>query len=80
MELQRANNLARVELAHAYLAGGETANAREALLEARRGSMPAEAAAAIDRVLGAVDQEPVRGKGLVPSRNRALAQREKKGE
>ena len=79
VELQPANNLARAELARAYLAAGETANARKALLEARQGSMPAEAAAAIDRVLGAVAQEPVRGKGLVPSRNRALAQREKMG-
>lgn len=34
VELQPANNLARAELAHAYLAAGETANARKALLEA----------------------------------------------
>lgn len=51
------NNLARAELARAYLAAGEPANARAELRTARRGQMPAEAAAAIDRVLGAIEPE-----------------------
>ncbi|KQP15083.1 hypothetical protein ASF43_13690 [Pseudorhodoferax sp. Leaf267] len=57
--LNPEDNLARAELARAYLAAGETAEARTELRRARQGQMPAEAAAAIDRVLGAIDQEPV---------------------
>ncbi|KQP38014.1 hypothetical protein ASF44_12415 [Pseudorhodoferax sp. Leaf274] len=53
------HNLARAELARAYLAAGEPANARSELRTARRGQMPPEAAAAIDRVLGAIDMEPM---------------------
>lgn len=45
------NNLARAEIARAYLASGETDTARGELSAARRGPMPAAAAAAIDRVL-----------------------------
>ncbi|APW37980.1 hypothetical protein RD110_12900 [Rhodoferax koreense] len=54
--LQPENNLARAELARAHLAAGEPAVAREELIQARRGRMPPEAAAAIDRVLGSLDQ------------------------
>ncbi len=53
------NNLARAELARAYLAAGETSHALAELRTARRGPMPPDAAAAIDRVLGAVDREPI---------------------
>ena len=61
VELQPDNNLARAELARALLAAGEPASARQELVMARRGSMPAEAAAAIDRVLGSLEQEPLKG-------------------
>lgn len=57
--LEPDNNLARAELARAYLAAGEPANARAELRTARRGQMPPEAAAVIDRVLGAIDAEPI---------------------
>jgi tetratricopeptide (TPR) repeat protein len=61
VELQPDNNLARAELARALLAAGEPAGARQELVLARRGNMPAEAAAAIDRVLGSLEQEPLKG-------------------
>ncbi len=48
--------LAHAELARAYLAAGETDSARAMLNVARRSQLPAEAAVAIDRVLGALDQ------------------------
>lgn len=47
---------ARAELARAYLAAGESENARTELERVRRTEMPEEAAAAIDRVLGLLDQ------------------------
>ena len=53
---QPENGLARAELARAYLAAGETERARVELERARRSPMPGDAAAAIDRVLGVVDQ------------------------
>lgn len=49
------DNLARAELARAYLLAGEPDRARTELQRARRGEMPPEAAAAIDRVLGGLD-------------------------
>jgi tetratricopeptide (TPR) repeat protein len=49
------DNLARAELARAYLLAGEPERARTELQAARRGEMPPEAAAAIDRVLGGLD-------------------------
>lgn len=56
------DQLARAELGRAYLAAGDTARAREQLALARSGDTPADAAAAIDRVLGIVDQVvPQRG-------------------
>ncbi|MDB5847597.1 MAG: hypothetical protein JWP29_1349 [Rhodoferax sp.] len=61
VEIRPDDNLARAELARAYLAAGEPANARTELIQARRGRMPAEAAAAIDRVLGSLEQEPLKG-------------------
>ncbi len=61
VDIRPDDNLARAELARAYLAAGETATARAELQAARRGSMPAAAAAAIDRVLGALEQDPVPG-------------------
>lgn len=61
VDLQPDNNLARAELARAHLAAGETASAREELLLARRGRMPEEAAAAIDRVLGSLEQAATAG-------------------
>jgi len=50
------DRLARAELGRAYLAAGDTQRAREQLSRARAGDAPPEAAAAIDRVLGVVDQ------------------------
>ena len=50
------NQRARAELARAYLAAGESGSARLALAQVRRAEVPPEAAAAIDRVLGALDQ------------------------
>ncbi|OWQ49086.1 hypothetical protein CDL60_04260 [Roseateles noduli] len=50
------DRLARAELGRAYLAAGDAGRAREQLLLARAGHTPPEAAAAIDRVLGVVDQ------------------------
>ena len=47
---------ARAELARAYLAAGESELARSELEQVRRTDMPEEAAAAIDRVLGLLDQ------------------------
>lgn len=47
---------ARAELARAYLAAGETENARGELERVRGAEMPKDAAAAIDRVLGLLDQ------------------------
>ncbi len=56
------DRLARAELGRAYLAAGDTPRAREQLALARAGDTPAEAAAAIDRVLGVIDQVvPQRG-------------------
>ncbi|RCW71393.1 tetratricopeptide repeat protein [Pseudorhodoferax soli] len=52
------DNLARAELARAYLLAGEPDRARTELQAARRGEMPLEAAAAIDRVLGGLDVAP----------------------
>lgn len=52
------DNLARAELARAYLLAGEPDRARTELQAARRGEMPLEAAAAIDRVLGGLDVGP----------------------
>lgn len=54
LAVQPANNLARAEIARAYVLAGETDTARGELAAARRGPMPAEAAAAIDRVLSAL--------------------------
>ncbi|MEF7617504.1 porin family protein [Aquincola sp. MAHUQ-54] len=50
------NGPARAELARAYLAAGEVDRGRAELLRVRRGELPPEAARAIDRVLGALDQ------------------------
>ena len=50
------NHPARAELARAYLAAGESETARNELEGVRRTEMPKEAAAAIDRVLGLLDQ------------------------
>jgi outer membrane protein len=47
---------ARAELARAYLATGESESARAELVKVRRTEMPQDAAAAIDRVLGLLDQ------------------------
>lgn len=47
--------LAHAELGRAYLAAGDPEHAREELTLARQGSLPADAAAAIDRVIGVVD-------------------------
>ena len=54
--LQPDNALARAELARALLAAGETERGRAELERARRSAVPAEAAQAIDRVLGVLDQ------------------------
>lgn len=56
LTVQPANHPARAELARAYLAAGETGSARLELAQVRDANLPPEAAAAIDRVLGALDQ------------------------
>ena len=56
VDMNPADNLARAELARALLVAGEPAAAREQLQAARSGTMPTEAAAAIDRVLGSLAQ------------------------
>jgi hypothetical protein len=48
--------LAHAELGRAYLAAGEPDSARAELREARSGSLPEGASAAIGRVLGVIDQ------------------------
>ncbi|CAN5402003.1 hypothetical protein BH09PSE5_BH09PSE5_02120 [soil metagenome] len=58
---QPSNALAHAELARAYLAAGESAAARRELELARLGNMPVEAAAAIDRVLGALAEPTFTG-------------------
>ena len=49
------DTLGHAELGRAYLAAGDPEHARDELRLARRGSLPADAAAAIDRVIGVVD-------------------------
>lgn len=49
------DTLGHAELGRAYLAAGDPEHAREELRLARHGSLPADAAAAIDRVIGVVD-------------------------
>ena len=61
VDIEPDDNLARAELARAFLAAGEPEAARQQLMVARRGRMPATAAAAIDRVLGSLEQAPVAG-------------------
>lgn len=56
VQRQPDNSLARAELGRAYLAAGEADAAREQLRLARQGDVPADAAAALGRVLGAIDQ------------------------
>jgi outer membrane protein len=51
-----ADSLARAELGRAYLAAGDADAAREQLRLARGGEIPADASAALDRVLGVIDQ------------------------
>lgn len=60
------DRLARAELGRAYLAAGDTERAREQLTRARSGDTPPQAQAAIDRVLGVVDQ-------VVPRRTARLS-------
>ncbi|RZL33889.1 MAG: tetratricopeptide repeat protein, partial [Rubrivivax sp.] len=50
------DTLARAELGRAYLAAGETETAREQLRLARAGKLPEGASAAIQRVIGLIDQ------------------------
>lgn len=50
------DTLARAELGRAYLAAGDADAAREQLRLARRGSLPEGASAAIERVIGVIDQ------------------------
>lgn len=56
VEARPDDRLARAELGRAYLAAGETDRAREQLAIARGGDAPPEAVAAIDRVLGIMEQ------------------------
>lgn len=48
--------LAHAELGRAYLAAGEADHARAEFLKARDGVLPKDASAAIDRVIGVIDQ------------------------
>lgn len=50
------NTLARAELGRAYLAAGDADAAREQLRLARSGDLPQDASAAINRVIGVLDQ------------------------
>lgn len=56
VQSQPDNALARAELGRAYLAAGDADAAREQLRLAQRGEVPSQAAAAIGRVLGVIDQ------------------------
>ncbi|CAN5875563.1 hypothetical protein BH11PSE8_BH11PSE8_20600 [soil metagenome] len=56
LTVQPANHPARAELARAYLAAGESGSARVELAQVRHADLPPAAAAAIDRVLGALDK------------------------
>ncbi|MDB5893502.1 MAG: hypothetical protein JWQ88_1033 [Rhodoferax sp.] len=68
VDMNPADNLARAELARALLVAGEPAAAREQLQLARTGPMPTEAAASIDRVLGALGQaDPPAARRVVSS-------------
>jgi tetratricopeptide (TPR) repeat protein len=51
------DTLGHAELGRAYLAAGDPAQALQELRLARQGSAPADAAAAIDRVIGVIDQK-----------------------
>jgi tetratricopeptide (TPR) repeat protein len=50
------NMLAHAELGRAYLAAGDLDSAREELRQARGGDVPEDASAAIDRVIGVINQ------------------------
>lgn len=50
------DQLGHAELGRAYLAAGDPDRAREELQRAREGAVPADAAAALDRVIGVIDQ------------------------
>jgi hypothetical protein len=52
------DNPARAELARAYLAAGERDNGQRELTRVRQAELPAQAAAAIDRVLNALKRVP----------------------
>jgi tetratricopeptide (TPR) repeat protein len=56
VDARPGDRLARAELGRAYLAAGDSGRAREQLRLARAGEAPAEVSAAIDRVLGVIDQ------------------------
>ncbi len=56
VQRQPDNMLARAELGRAYLAAGEAGAAREQLRLARGGELPADASAALERVIGVIDQ------------------------
>ena len=56
LAVQPGNALARAEIGRAYLAAGEAENARSELAQVRATPIPADAAAAVDRLLGAISQ------------------------
>ena len=56
LAVQPGNALARAEIGRAYLAAGEAENARSELAQVRTAPIPADAAAAVDRLLGAISQ------------------------
>ena len=56
LAVQPGNALARAEIGRAYLAAGEAENARAELAQVRATAIPADAAAAVDRLLGAISQ------------------------
>ena len=56
LAVQPGNTLARAEIGRAYLAAGEAENARGELVQVRAAPIPAEAHAAVDRLLGAISQ------------------------
>ena len=56
VQRQPENKLAHAELGRAYLAAGDPDNARAEMRLARGGNLPEGASAAIDRVIGVIDQ------------------------
>lgn len=62
LAVQPGNALARAEIGRAYLAAGEAENARTELTQVRASPIPADAAPAVDRLLGVINQLQARNR------------------